>query len=133
MPDLRLRQQNALLLAAGFAPLWRESDLSAPELAQVTSALDYMLTQHEPFPAFVVDRRWTLLRANRAAARMTEFLVEAPPMTQPAAEPVNLPLALVSPGGIRPFIVNWKEVALYVVRGVQADASPTARRKRPSC
>jgi transcriptional regulator with XRE-family HTH domain len=120
--DLPLRQQNALLLAAGFAPLWRESDLSAPELAQVTRALDYMLTQQEPFPAFVVDRRWTLLRANRAAARMTEFLGGAPPTTQPATEPVNLALALISPEGIRPFIVNWEEVALYFLRGVQADA-----------
>src|ERR1700682_5248547 len=39
--DIPLRQQNALLLAAGFAPAWRESDLSAPELAQVNRALDY--------------------------------------------------------------------------------------------
>src|ERR1700694_6344420 len=41
--DLPLRQQNALMLAAGFAPAWRDSDLSAPELAQVASALASML------------------------------------------------------------------------------------------
>src|SRR5712692_7931969 len=77
--DLPLRQQNALLLAAGFAPAWRESDLSAPELAQVNSALDYMLTQQEPYPAFVLDRRWTLLRANTGAGRLTEFLLGPTP------------------------------------------------------
>src|SRR5919202_3775689 len=72
--DVPLRQQNALLLAAAFAPAWRESDLAAPELATVTQALDYMLAQQEPFPAVVVDRRWNLLRANAAAGRLTAFL-----------------------------------------------------------
>jgi transcriptional regulator with XRE-family HTH domain len=120
--DLPLRQQNSLLLAAGFAPAWRESELSAPELAAVNNALDYMLTQQEPYPAFVVDRRWTLLRANTGAARLTEFLVGPPPTNAVPAEPVNLAVALVSPEGLRPFIVNWEEVALYFLRGVQADA-----------
>ena len=120
--DLPLRQQNALLLAAGFAPAWRESDLSAPELAQVNAALDHMLSQQEPYPAFVVDRRWTLLRANAGAGRLVEFLTgPAPPAREPA-EPVNLAVALVSPDGLRPYVVNWEEVALYFLRGVQADA-----------
>jgi len=118
--DLPLRQQNALLLAAGFAPAWRESRLSAPELAAVNHALDYMLIQQEPYPAFVVDRRWTLLRANTGAARLTEFLLGPPSAT--ATEPVNLAVALVSPDALRPLIVNWEEVALYFLRGVQADA-----------
>ena len=121
--DLPLRQQNALFLAAGFAPAWRESELSAPELARVDSALDYMLAQHEPYPAFVLDRRWNLLRANAGAGRLTEFLAGPPPPGAPApSEPVNLAMALVSPDGLRPFIVNWQEVALYFLRGVQADA-----------
>jgi transcriptional regulator with XRE-family HTH domain len=85
--DVPLRQQNALLLAAGFAPAWHERDLSAPELAKVNSALDFMLAQQEPYPGFVVDRRWN-----------------------------------VSPDGLRPFIDNWEDVALYFLRGVQADA-----------
>jgi transcriptional regulator with XRE-family HTH domain len=121
--DLPLRQQNALFLAAGYAPPWRESPLSAPELARVNGALDHMLAQQEPYPAFVLDRRWTLLRANTGAARLTEFLTGPPPPDPPpAAEPVNLALALVSPDGLRPFIVNWEEVVLYFLRGVHADA-----------
>ena len=123
MLDIPLRQQNALLLAAGFAPAWRESALSAPELAQVNAALDYMLAQQEPYPAFVVDRRWNLLRANAAAGRFVEFLTgPAPETAVPSAESVNLAVALVSPDGLRPFIANWEEVALYFLRGVQADA-----------
>jgi transcriptional regulator with XRE-family HTH domain len=120
--DLPLRQQNALLLAAGFAPVWRERDLTAPDLAQVNGALDQMLAQQEPFPAFVVDRRWNLLRANEGAARLTGFLSGAAPADPAPAKAVNLADALVSPEGLRPFIVNWEEVALYFLRGVQADA-----------
>jgi transcriptional regulator with XRE-family HTH domain len=119
---LPLRQQNAVFLAAGYAPPWRESDLSAPELARVTSALDFMLAQQEPYPAFVVDRRWNLLRANAGAGRLVEFLTGPAPAT-PSAEPVNLAMALVSADGLRPFIENWEEVVLYFLRGVQEDAA----------
>ena len=119
--DLPLRQQNALMLAAGYAPAWRERALSTPDLAVVNSALDYMLAQHEPYPALVVDRCWNLLRANAGAVRLVEFLT-GPSQAGAPAEPVNLAIALVSPDGLRPLIVNWQEVALYFVRGVQADA-----------
>ena len=66
--DIPLRQQNALLLAAGFAPVWHETDFAAPELAPVRSGLDYILAQQEPFPAVVVDRRWNLLGQCRRGA-----------------------------------------------------------------
>jgi transcriptional regulator with XRE-family HTH domain len=118
--DLPLRQQNALLLAAGFAPYWQERPLAASELGQIDRALDFMLAQQEPFPAFVVDRRWTLLKANRAAARLSAFLLGDQP--QPPGGRVNLADALVSPTGLRPAIVNWREVALQFLRSVQADA-----------
>jgi transcriptional regulator with XRE-family HTH domain len=73
--DIPLRQHNALLLAAGFAPVWRETDLGAPELADVRHALDHILAQQEPFPAVAVDRHWNLLKANDGAVRLVEFLV----------------------------------------------------------
>ena len=119
--NLPLRQQNALMLAAGYAPAWRERDLSAPDLAVVTSALDYMLAQHEPYPAFVIDRCWNLLRANRGALKLTEFLTGATSPTT-SSDPINLAVALLAPDGLRPFIVNWQEVAVHFIRGVQADA-----------
>jgi transcriptional regulator with XRE-family HTH domain len=120
--DVPLRQHNALLLAAGFAPAWRESDLAAPELAMVNQALDHMLAQQEPFPAVVVDRHWNLLRANAGAGWLTAFLTgPSPAAASPGA--VNLAEWLMSPDGLRPFLVNWPEVAIYFLRGVQADAS----------
>jgi transcriptional regulator with XRE-family HTH domain len=119
--DVPLRQQNALLVAAGFAPAWREGDLAAPELAMVNQALDYMLAQQEPFPAVVVDRRWNLLRANAGAGWLTTFLTEPSPAAA-ATGTVNLAEWLMSPEGLRPLLVNWPEVATYFLRGVQADA-----------
>jgi transcriptional regulator with XRE-family HTH domain len=55
--DVPLRQHNALLMAAGFSPVWRQTDLAAPELGQIKKALDYMLAQQEPFPASSERRR----------------------------------------------------------------------------
>ena len=130
--DLPFREQNGLLLAAGFAPAWRESALGAPELALVERALDYMLIQQEPYPAFVVDRRWQLLRANAAAQRLVRFLTDSPAWKPDPASPVNLADALVAPNALRPCIRNWREVALYFLRSVRADArSISLNRSRP--
>ena len=117
--DVPLRQHNAMLLAAGFAPAWRETKLGAPELAQIVSAVDYMLGQQEPFPAMAVDRHWNLLKANSAAVRLVEFLVG--PLSP--AVPINLADALVAPGALRPYLVNWVEVVRYFIRSVEADAA----------
>ena len=77
--DVPLRQRNAMLLAAGFAPVYRESNLAAPELTPVRQAIDRMLKQQEPYPAIVIDRLWNLLQANEAANAFTLFLFEGPP------------------------------------------------------
>jgi transcriptional regulator with XRE-family HTH domain len=115
--NVPLRQQNAFLGSAGYAAVWREGTLGAPELAEVDRALDHILAHQEPFPAFVVDRHWNLKRANGGAGRLVAFILGAVPKG-----PVNLADALLSPAILRPFVVNWKEVALHFLRGVQADA-----------
>ncbi len=91
--------------------------MGEPEFAQVDGALDYILAQQEPFPAFVVDRHWNLKRVNGGAARLVQFILGVVPEGA-----VNLADALLSPEVLRPFVVNWKEVALHFIRGVQADA-----------
>jgi transcriptional regulator with XRE-family HTH domain len=121
--DIPLRQHNALLLAAGFAPVWRETDLGAPELADVRHALDHILAQQEPFPAVAVDRHWNLLKANDGAVRLVEFLVG--PLA-PGVE-INLADALVGPDVLRPFLLNWQEVVRYFIRSVEADATADGR------
>src|SRR5262245_49867123 len=72
--DVPLRQRNAMLLAAGFAPVYRETNLAAPELTPVRQAIDRILKKHEPYPAIVIDRLWNLQQANEAAQAFTLFL-----------------------------------------------------------
>jgi transcriptional regulator with XRE-family HTH domain len=117
--DVPLRQANELLLAAGFAPVWTETDLGAQALAPIRSALDYILSQQEPFPAVVVDRRWNLLQANSGAVRLVEFLVGP---VKPGTT-INLADALVAPDLLRPHLTNWTDVVRYFVRSVEADAA----------
>jgi transcriptional regulator with XRE-family HTH domain len=117
--DVPLRQHNALLTAAGFAPVWRQTNLAAPELDQIRRALDFMLAQQEPFPAVAVDRHWNLLQSNSGAVRLIEFLVGSiAPDT-----PINLADALVAPDVLRPHLVNWAEVVRYFIRSVETDAA----------
>lgn len=117
--DVPLRNSNALLLAAGFAPVWAETDLGAPPLTPIRNALDYMLAQQEPFPAVVVDRHWNLLQANKGAVALVEFLVGP---LQPGAA-INLADALVAPDVLRPHLTNWADVVRYFLRSVEADAA----------
>jgi transcriptional regulator with XRE-family HTH domain len=62
--ELPLRERNQLLLAAGFAPVYSEAQLDAPELAEVRAAVRQVLVGHEPYPAAAVDRTWNLVDAN---------------------------------------------------------------------
>ena len=117
--NLPLRQSNDMLLTAGFAPVWPESDLGTRNLVPIRAALDHMLTQQEPFPAVIVDRHWNLLQANKGAVALVEFLVGP---LEPGAK-VNLADALVAPDVLRPWLVNWYEVVRYFVRSVESDAA----------
>ena len=70
--DVPLRGRNELLVAGGYAPVYGETDLDAPEMAAVRDALDLVLAHHEPFPAIVVDRRWDLVTANAGLALLLD-------------------------------------------------------------
>lgn len=114
-----MRDANALLLAAGFAPIWPEAPLDAETMGPVREALARMLAQQEPFPAVVVDRRWNLLLANKGMGSLVEFLLGP---IAPGAQ-VNLADALVGPDVLRPHLANWAEVVRHFLRTVEADAA----------
>ena len=119
--DVPLRQRNAMLLAAGFAPVYRESSLGAPELAPVRRAIDHMLKQQEPYPAVVIDRLWNLLEANDAANAFTVFLFEGPPSPPPPGKAPNLLRWILDPKALRSKISNWEEVARYLISTTYAE------------
>ena len=113
------RARNELLTAAGFAPMYRERPLDAPELSQVRRALDFMLRQQEPYPALVLDRHWNILMTNEAAGRVMGLFLDPK-----AAEALGVPNAMrltYHPNGLRPYIVNWEATAAALIQWLHRD------------
>ena len=107
-----LRDQNPLLLAAGFAPAFQERSLA--ELASARLAIDQVLQAHLPYPAFAVDRRWNVVLSNRALPRLYDGC--SPDLLRP---PVNAVRLVLHPLGLGPRIVNyleWRAHTLAVLR-----------------
>lgn len=103
--EIPLRERNAALLAAGFAPAYHERTLEHQSMATVREAIDLILKGHEPFPALAVDRHWTLLEANSAVVRLLS-LVEDQALLEP---PVNVLRLSLHPRGLAPHIINLAE------------------------
>jgi transcriptional regulator with XRE-family HTH domain len=97
--DLPLRERNALLLAAGYAPMYAERPLTDPAMAPARQALQLVLDAHEPWPALAVDRHWQLLAANR----MVGLLLQGLPAAL-LAPPVNVLRLSLHPHGLAPRI-----------------------------
>ncbi len=108
--EVPLRERNALLLAAGYAPAYAETQLDAPELATVRSALESVLAGHDPYPAVVVDRRWDVVALNAGASILTEGVGSAL-----LAPPVNALRLTLSPDGLAPRIVNLGEWSAHLL------------------
>lgn len=77
--DVPLRERNQLLLAAGYAPHYKETGLDQPALRQIQTALQRLLDQQEPHPAVVMDRHWDIAQANAAATALFTHLLDGPP------------------------------------------------------
>jgi transcriptional regulator with XRE-family HTH domain len=108
--DVPLRERNALLLAAGFAPAYPETRWDEPALAPVREALLRVLDGHLPYPAVIVDRSGTLVAANAAFAVITAGA--APELLAP---PVNVARLFLHPDGVAARILNLGEWAWHVV------------------
>ncbi|MBB6554145.1 helix-turn-helix domain-containing protein [Nonomuraea rubra] len=113
-----LRERNDLLLAAGYAPLYRESAIAEPAMATIRAALDRVLAHHEPYPAVVMDRHWNLTQANRSAEVMFARLRGTPPATASA----NVIRLMFDPRELRPHVANWDEVAPALIQRVHREA-----------
>lgn len=102
-----LRERNALLVAAGYAPMYRERTLDDPALAAARQAVELILKSHEPYPALAVDRHWNLVAGNRMLPHLLAGADAA--LLQP---PVNVLRLSLHPQGLASQIVNlvqWRE------------------------
>jgi transcriptional regulator with XRE-family HTH domain len=116
--DIPLRERNALLLAAGYAPLYPASAMDEPALERVSAALDAMLDRHEPFPAVVMDRGWNVVRENDGATRLFGGLCAPDPMPDPA----NVLALMIEPGPVRDAVGNWETVVPALLDRTQREA-----------
>ena len=121
--DVPLRERNALLVAAGFAPAFPERPLDDPALQSARKAVDLVLAGHEPNPALAIDRHWTLIASNNA---VPPLLAGADPsLLRP---PVNALRLSLHPAGLAPRIANLAEWRSHLLdrlrRQIEVSADP---------
>ncbi|MFI2026587.1 helix-turn-helix domain-containing protein [Streptomyces buecherae] len=102
--DIPVRERNALLVAAGYAPHYPESSLDDPSLSGLRAGLDRLLTAYEPYPALVMNGTYEVVAANAGTAMLLAGLPEH--LTRP---PVNAMRLTMHPEGIARRILNYRQ------------------------
>jgi hypothetical protein len=125
--EIPLRERNALLVAAGYAPVFRERPLGDPTLEAARKAIDLVLAGHEPYPAIAIDRHWTLVAQNRVVPHLLAGVDSSL-----LAPPVNVLRLSLHPQGLAPRIVNLSEWRAHLLarlrRQIDATADPVLAR-----
>lgn len=116
--DVPLRERNALLLAAGYAPVYSEATWNAQEMRSVVRALERVMRQHEPFPAIVMDRNWNVLMTNDAAPRFFNHFIDMAARQGPR----NMLHLIFDPQGMRPFVADWDNVSRSLLQRVYRES-----------
>ncbi|MDE1148478.1 MAG: helix-turn-helix transcriptional regulator [Azospirillaceae bacterium] len=119
--DMPLRERNALLVAAGYAPRYSEAPLTTPQMAPVRQAIDAILAQQEPYPALVMNRCWDVLRINGAAARVTKLALGRLPKHN------NILRQVFDPDDLRPALLEWDALAGNLMRHLHGELAATPR------
>ena len=109
--DVPLREQNDLLLAAGYAPRHQETSLGEPAMRHVDATLSTLLDRHDPYPGIVLDRSWNIVMANSAASMLADLV--PPELTGP---PLNLFRVSLHPDGLAAHTRNFEAWGGYLVR-----------------
>jgi transcriptional regulator with XRE-family HTH domain len=121
--EIPMRERNALLVAAGFAPMFSERPLHDPALASARAAIDLVLEAQKPYPAFAVDRKLEIVASNRALPILYEgvapFLLELP---------INAMRLTLHPEGMAPRIANLAEWRNHLLLDLQRQIDRTADR-----
>lgn len=119
--ELPLREQNALLVAAGFAPRFGERKLDDPDFDAIRAAMNMVLKAHEPNPTLAIDRCWNLVAANNAAMKLMSGI--APALLAP---PANVLRASLHPDGLASRILNLGEWRAHIFARLERQVELTA-------
>ncbi|GGS39724.1 MULTISPECIES: helix-turn-helix domain-containing protein [Streptomyces] len=102
--DIPVRERNALLVIAGYAPRYPQTPLDDPAMASLRESLERLLAAYEPYPALVVDGTYGVVAANRGIALLLEGVPE-----KLLTPPLNAMRLTLHPEGLAPRIVNLPE------------------------
>ncbi len=119
--DVPLRERNSLLIAAGYAPVYRETPLDGEDMAAVRKTLEQLLASHEPYPALVVDRWWNLLLANRPVGLLLSGVA-----AHLLVPPVNVLRVSLHPEGLATRITNFDEWSGHLLSRLHREVTTTA-------
>ncbi len=113
--------RNAFLVSAGYAPLEVHRPVEPPPLGDARQALEFILGQQEPYPAFVVDPESNILTMNRGARQIFGLFC----LRSPGCGPVNATRTIFDPDGLRPYITNWEQLARGIVQSLLHEVAAT--------
>jgi transcriptional regulator with XRE-family HTH domain len=116
--NVPLRDRNALLFAAGYAPVYSEAPWNAQEMHSIIRALERLVRQHEPFPAIVMDHDWNVLMTNDAAPRFFNCFIDMASREGPR----NMLHLIFDPQGMRPFVADWDTVSRSLLQRVYRES-----------
>ncbi|WNI21268.1 helix-turn-helix transcriptional regulator [Streptomyces sp. ITFR-16] len=101
--DVPVRERNALLVVAGYAPRYAETALDDPAMGALREGMDRLLRGYDPYPAFVVDGTYTVVAANQGIVRLLDGVAE-----HLLAPPMNAMRLTLHPEGLAPRIRNLR-------------------------
>lgn len=119
--EVPLRERNAMLVAAGFAPEYSDRAFDDPDFALARDVVQRILDGHEPYPAMAVDRHWTLLSANTSLMRLLSGVNAA--LLEP---PVNVLRLSLHPQGLGPRIGNFREWRALIIAQLERQVAASA-------
>jgi transcriptional regulator with XRE-family HTH domain len=102
--DVPVRERNALLIAAGYAPCYPERAVDDPSMSALRQGMERLLTGYEPYPALVVDGTYRVLAANRGIRMLLEGVAD-----HLLVPPLNAMRITLHPDGLAPRIRNLRE------------------------
>lgn len=109
-----LSARNQLLAHAGFAARYQQRSWESEDMAPIREAVEYMLKQHEPYPAFAVDRHWTILNVNQAAGFLFGMM---------GVSAGHSLIDMMLSEDVQAFVENWPEVAHHAALRLRTESA----------
>lgn len=122
--EVPLRERNALMISAGYAPIYAQRPLADDAMRAAREAITSLLSAHEPFPALAIDRHWTLVAANGAVQRLLAGV--EPSLLVP---PINVLRLSLHPAGLAPRILNFEQWRAHLLERLGSQVAATADAK----